>query len=181
MENIFTNRKLKTMKTKIKLTSYLLLLVLNILLTQTFAQGQPEPNMQGNKGEKIEALRIAFISQELNLNPQEAQKFWPVYNQYRGDLKTLHQNFKMDANGQMDATQQLDFEQKKLDLKKKYKGQFEGALGKDKVNQLYNLEHKFHEKLKDMREQRQQQKGNGGQGGLRPGGGNGGGRPFGPK
>lgn len=170
------------MKTITKMTSYLsVLLMLVLISTQMFAQGQPESNAQGNKGEKIEALRIAFISQQLNLNPQEAQKFWPVYNQYKNDLKMLHQNFKMDANGQMDANKQLDFEQKKLDLKKKYKNEFEGALGKEKVNQLYNLEHQFQEKLKDMREQRQQNRGNGGENGPRPGGGNGGGRPFGPR
>ena len=125
MKIIFTNRKMKTMKTITKLTrTFSLFLVLNFLSTAIFAQ-QPEPNMQGNKGEKIEALRIAFISQQLNLNTQEAQKFWPVYNQYRGDLKTLHQNFKMDANGQVDANRQLDFEQKKLDLKKKYKNKYD--------------------------------------------------------
>ena len=135
-------------------------------------QGPPD----GEKGERIEALRIAFISNELNLTPQEAEKFWPVYNQFRGDMKTLHQNFKRDGSGQLNAEQQLDFEQKKLDLKKKYKAQFESCLGKDKVNQLYNLEQKFHDKLKEMRDQRQRQKGNmqgpppGGFRGNRPGG-----------
>ncbi len=137
-------------------------------------QGDPG---NGNKGDKIEALRIAFISQQLNLTPQEAQKFWPVYNQFRGDMKTLNQNFKFDGNNQLTAEQQLDFEQKKLDLKKKYKGQFEGALGRDKVNQLYNLEKQFHDKLKELRDQRQQLKGNGQ--GPPPGGQRGGGRPGG--
>ena len=185
MKNIFTNRKLKTMKTITKTTMYLfVLLVMNLTAANTFAQAPQQPT---DKGERIEQLRIAFISHELNLSPQEGQRFWPVYNQYRNDLKTMHQNFKMNPNGQMDANQQLDFEQKKLDLKKKYKNEFEGALGKDKVNQLYNLEHKFQEKLKDMREQRQQQQGNGGQGGQGGPGGNGGprpggnGRPFGPR
>jgi len=140
-----------------------------------FVNAQQPP--QGNKEDKVEALRIAFISQQLNLTPQEAQKFWPVYNQFRGDMKTLQLNFKFDANGQLTAEQQLDFEQKKLDLKKKYKIQFEGALGKDKVNQLYNIEKQFHEKLKELRDQRQQQKGNGQ--GPPPGGQRGGGRPGG--
>lgn len=145
-----------------------------ILGTNAHAQ-PPQGPPDGDKGERIEALRIAFISRELNLSPQEAEKFWPVYNQFRGDLKTLHQNFKFGGKEPLNAEQQLDFEQKKLDLKKKYKGQFEGCLGKDKVNQLYNLEQKFHDKLKEMREQRQQQKGMqgsppGGFRGNRPGG-----------
>ncbi|MDB5282722.1 MAG: hypothetical protein JWO06_1797, partial [Bacteroidota bacterium] len=121
--------------------------------------------------EKVEALRIAYITQQLNLTPAEAQKFWPVYNVYKGDLETLRKNF----GSNLTAEQQLDMEQKKLDLKKKYKPQFEGALGTEKLNQLYNLERKFQEKLREIREQRMQQRGNGG------GGGGGGGRNWGPK
>src|SRR4029077_4442534 len=111
------------------------------------------------KEDKIEALRIAWISQQLNLTPEEAQKFWPVYNAYRNDLQTLRKNFK-PGEGQLTAEEQLDFEQKKLDLKKKYKTEFEGALGKGKLNQLYGLEEKFHQKLKELREERQQMRGN---------------------
>ena len=157
MEKYFTNRKLKTMK-KLMMTT---MLMAAIFSSNIFAQApQQPPQSPENKGEKIEALKIAFISQQLNLTTQEAQKFWPVYNQFHGDMKTLQQNFKPDVNGQLTAEQQLDFEQKKLDLKKKYKSQFEGALGKDKVNQLYNLEKQFRDKLKELREQRQQQRGN---------------------
>lgn len=174
MKKYFTNRKLKTMN-KLVMTA---LLIAGVFGTDVFAQApQQPPQGPADKGERIEALRIAFISQQLNLTPQEAQKFWPVYNQFNGDMKNLKQNFKPEVNGQLNAEQQLDFEQKKLDLKKKYKGEFEGALGKEKVNQLFNLEKQFHEKLKELREQRQQQRGNmqgpgpGAQrGGARPGG-----------
>ncbi|MES2621655.1 MAG: hypothetical protein V4615_12460 [Bacteroidota bacterium] len=143
-------------------------IIIAVMILGTIAQAQPPHGRpDGEKGEKIEALRIAFISGELNLSPQEAEKFWPVYNQFRAELKTLHQNFKMQDKTQLSAEQQLDMEQKKLDLKKKYKGQFETVLGKEKVNQLYNLEQKFHEKLKEMRDQRQRQ--NGGRQGPPPG------------
>lgn len=151
-----------------------LMMLVMMITVYGFISAQQPPQGNKEKEDKIEALRIAFISQQLNLTPQEAQKFWPVYNQFRGDMKTLQLNFKFDGNGQLTAEQQLDFEQKKLDLKKKYKTQFEGALGKDKVNQLYNIEKQFHEKLKELRDQRQQQKGNGQ--GPPPGGQRGGGR-----
>jgi hypothetical protein len=104
--------------------------------------------------DQIEALRIAFISQQLNLSPEEAQKFWPVYNSYRSESEALHKSY----GGQLTADQQLELEQKKLDLKRKYKPQFETALGKEKLDQLYNLERKFQEKLKEIREQRMQQR-----------------------
>jgi hypothetical protein len=119
------------------------------------------PQAPAGKGERIEALRIAFISQRLNLTPEEAERFWPIYNQYHSELKTLRNNFGMGpGKPQLTAEQSLDFEQKKLDLKKKYKAQFEGALGKEKLNTLYNLEEEFRKKLQELREERQQNRGN---------------------
>ena len=132
----------------------LLLMVLLAGLGVCSAQGQ-NPNNQQSAKDKIEALRIAFISQQLNLTPEEAQKFWPVYNAYRNESESLHKNY----SAQPTADQQLELEQRKLDLKKKYKPQFEAALGTEKLNQLYNLERKFQEKLKEIREQRMQQRG----------------------
>lgn len=137
-----------------------------LMMSSLYAQEGGEVN----KGERIEALRVAYISQELGLTPAEAQKFWPVYNQYRGEMEILRKNFRT-GQGQMTAEQQLDFEQKKLDLKKRYKLQFESTLGKEKCNQLYGLEDKFREKMKALRDQRQQMKGD------RPGMGKG----FGPR
>ena len=32
--------------------------------------------------EKIKALKISFITEKLDLTEQEAQKFWPIYNNY---------------------------------------------------------------------------------------------------
>lgn len=128
--------------------------------TAAFAQLGPPPGDGAQREERIQALRIAFISQRLNLSPDEAQKFWPVYNQFHSEMKTLRQNFRMDSPGQpLTAEQQLDFEQKKLDLKKKYKTQFENVLGKEKLNILYGLEEEFKKKLQELREQRQQQRG----------------------
>lgn len=36
----------------------------------------------GQKREQIKALKTAFITTELSLTPQEAEKFWPLYNAY---------------------------------------------------------------------------------------------------
>lgn len=158
-----------------------------ILLATTATAQNATPPAGSSQHEKIQALRIAFISQQLNLTPTEAQKFWPLYNQYQTDLHTLRENFKPGAGQQPTAEQQLDFEQKKLDLKKKYKTEFEGCLGKDKVNKLYGLEDEFRKKVQEYRDQKH----GGGPGGPPPGGGqygpppggggNGGPRPGGPR
>ena len=129
--------------------------VLAVGLLTTFAV-KPAMLQGAGNGDRIEALRIAYISEQLNLTPEEAQKFWPVYNAYKSDLKAVLQKYPMGTL--LTADQQLALEQQKLDLKVKYKPQFESALGTAKLNQLYNLEHKFQEKLKEIREQRMQQK-----------------------
>lgn len=132
------------------------MLVLCMMLAVMHGQAQ-QTNRQNAK-DQIEALRIAFISQQLNLTPEEAQRFWPVYNAYRAESEALRKAYPAQSS----ADQQLEFEQKKLDLKRKYKSQFETALGTAKLNQLYNLERKFQEKLKEVREQRMQQRAAGG-------------------
>ena len=41
------------------------------------------------RAEKIQSLKIAFITQKLQLTTDEAEKFWPVYNQYDNEIRSL--------------------------------------------------------------------------------------------
>lgn len=107
-------------------------------------------NAQGNRGgrtEKVDALKIAFLTQKLELTSAEAEKFWPVYNQYEDEIQSVR---KENRNGDM-----LDGEQKLLDTRKKYKGSFEKILGPQKLNTLYSAEKEFRtiliKRLKDKR------------------------------
>ena len=43
------------------------------------AQGQQQ---QGQENERIAAYKIALFTRRLNLSPAEAEKFWPLYNDY---------------------------------------------------------------------------------------------------
>jgi hypothetical protein len=87
------------------------------------------------RAEKIQALKIAFITQKLQLSTGEAEKFWPVYNQYENEVKSLRANNK---DGDV-----LENEQKLLDIRKKYKPSFEKILGPEKINNLFNSERDF--------------------------------------
>jgi len=44
-------------------------------------QGMGQGQMQSD-GERLTAYKIAFFTQRLDLSPAEAEKFWPVYNDY---------------------------------------------------------------------------------------------------
>lgn len=44
--------------------------------------------------EKIVAARIAHITSKLNLSPEQAQKFWPVYNEFSAKRDALRKQRK---------------------------------------------------------------------------------------
>ncbi len=109
-----------------------------------FAQ---EEQSARNKHEDIEALKVAFISRELSLSPEDAQKFWPLYNQYSKELHSV----------KTDAPDMLERDEKVLNLRKRYKEPFTKILGQQRVNNMYNAEGKFRQLLfKAMRQQRSQ-------------------------
>ncbi|MBI2730736.1 MAG: hypothetical protein HYX40_08295 [Sphingobacteriales bacterium] len=112
---------------------YLLIALLFIAgLPQLKAQDDPEENS------KIEALKIAFISKKLDLSPDEAQKFWPVYNQYFKEMRQLLKDRKDDGNDDV-----IDQEQKVIDIRKKYRDQFVKIIGHPRMNRLFNAERDF--------------------------------------
>lgn len=98
--------------------------------TQLKAQDDPEENS------KIEALKIAFISKKLDLSPDEAQKFWPVYNQYFKEMRQALKDRKEDDDV-------LDSDQRILDIRKKYKEQFVRVIGQPRMNRLFHAERDF--------------------------------------
>lgn len=59
------------------------LLALIFLLVTTVSFGQ-----RGNR-EKIKSLKVAFITDKLELSSTEAQQFWPVYNKFEEEREQL--------------------------------------------------------------------------------------------
>ena len=56
---------------------HILTLVLTLLICfNTFSQ-----HKRGNR-KKVKALKVSYITEKLNLTKQEAEKFWPIYNQF---------------------------------------------------------------------------------------------------
>lgn len=100
-------------------------------------------------GNRLEALKVAYLTRQLNLTTEEAQKFWPVYNKYSGEVKALRDNRK--------SMDELDMEEKYVGIRKKYKPEFEKVLpGGDRANRFYKADREFHQMLqKEMMERRQ--------------------------
>ena len=53
-------------------------------------QGKPDNEQRKKDWERLQAEKIAFITQELDLTPEEAQVFWPVYTQCWKEVLASH-------------------------------------------------------------------------------------------
>ena len=116
------------------------------------------------KEEKIKALYVAYITQQLALTPDEAQKFWPVHSQYEAELKNVNVN----------NSNEIDRQQSVLNVKKKYQGNFIKILGSERSNNFYRQDAEFRkklvERLKQMRQRKMENGNNGGGTRLQRGG-----------
>jgi hypothetical protein len=126
-----------------------LYLIISFVFICTLANAQTEQPMDHEqRGQNIEALKIAFISKELNLTPQEAEKFWPLYNQYSTELKAA---FKDNHNI-------IERDENVLNIRKRYNGQFIKIIGPERTNNLFGAELRFRQLLiKAMRRQERMQ------------------------
>ena len=103
-----------------------------------------------NKQEKIKALYVAYITQHLELNPEEAQKFWPVHTQFENELKSVNPNLP-----------ELERQQAVLNIKKRYHENFTKLLGARRSEDFFRMKGEFNKKLLErIRKQRQNQRNN---------------------
>ncbi|GGH77450.1 hypothetical protein HNQ91_004117 [Filimonas zeae] len=91
---------------------------------------------------KTEAIRIAYITRQLNLTPQEAQQFWPVYNAYMNELRKVKKS-------QDEIDDEILFEETILQVRKKYRPEFKKILvDQERVNKTFTVERSFRELLR---------------------------------
>lgn len=104
------------------------------------------------RSEQIESIKVAFITSKLDLTSEEAQKFWPVYNNYTTEFLELlkkRKEARYSKNSDPDATISADlvYESKMLELKKKYRKLYAKAIPPQKILALYKAESEFREHL----------------------------------
>lgn len=113
----------------------ILLLTLFLLNINYFCYSQVQ-----NRKNNIEAIQIAYLTRELSLSPDEAQKFWPIYNEYRDELLAVKKEVRDD---------EIMYEEKVVNIRKKYKTDFKKVLETDlRVNQVFLAEKSFRELLR---------------------------------
>lgn len=124
-------------------------LVLTFLSISSWAQ----PDM-----EQMQAIRVAYITNALDLNPTEAERFWPLHNEMSEQLRELRNqrrqlvhNFR-DEEALLRAPESelrnimnrmLELEQEEIAIRREYHTKFLDVLDVHKVALLYRTEEEF--------------------------------------
>lgn len=114
------------------------------------------------KREQIKALKVAFITDELKLTPEEATKFWPIYNAFddkqldlkHNKMRTYKDKLKDDQADKMSDKEatvllaQIESTDDELYLlRKKFNSDLKTVLSPVKILKLKSAEEKFNRKL----------------------------------
>ena len=76
--------------------------LLLVLCTTTAFYGQRKENH-----EKIKSLKVAFITEKLDLSSAEAQTFWPIYNDYQEKRAALRKKERTEVKSKVKEVNQL--------------------------------------------------------------------------
>lgn len=112
--------------------------------------------------ERIKALKTAFITEGLNLSPQDAEKFWPIYNDFNEKRRRLYKKEHADL-GEMECISEekaekmlqeyVNIEREDYLLKKKFFSDLKTIFTAKQIIQLKKIEDDFNRKLiKEYRE-----------------------------
>jgi hypothetical protein len=112
-------------------------LLIALLLFPAFISLGQQNNEDPKDGSRLQAYKIAFLTQKLNLSPQEAQRFWPIYNKYEQEIRAVR------IQNRMNKSTEIETEEKILNIRKKYNDEFGKALSNDKVNTFFKSERDF--------------------------------------
>ena len=145
-------------------------------LAPAFSQDDlgPGPGDKGRMLERMESMRVAFLTNRLDLTTDESTRFWPVYNEYSRkrmelrrdmfDQKRDHRRRELsDEESRKALDEQFSIQEKELALKKNYYEKFKGILPAQKLAKLEPAEMEFNQevirRLKERRENRMGGKG----------------------
>jgi hypothetical protein len=144
--------------------SYIIcLVILGIGIQTAFAQQGPE--QRAKLQQRIESQRIAFITQKLDLSPDESAKFWPVYNEYKKVQKAKKKEIVPDkplnklTNDEAENVIEdyLALDEEMIELKRDYIKKLKEIIPPTKIVLLVQVEMEFNRVVLEKLRQRQGQ------------------------
>ncbi|WP_299899504.1 sensor of ECF-type sigma factor [uncultured Aquimarina sp.] len=141
-----------------------ILLLCVVIFIVNFSFGQ-----RGPRG-KVKALKIAYITEQLDLSTKEAQQFWPIYNEHEEAMENLKRNERKsiraikEANGLENISEQeaedfltnyVSTEEKKFLARKQLIKNLSNVIPNKKILKLVKAEMDFNKRLlKQLRDRR---------------------------
>ena len=118
------------------------------------AQRPAQQHSKTDSRDRIEAQRIGFITQKLQLSPDEAAKFWPIYNEHKDQLKEMRDDFERpdlmnvtDDEARAIIERHFQQEEKRLEMKRTLFNRLRSVIGARKVLMLQAAEKEFNREL----------------------------------
>ncbi len=133
-----------------------ILIILMLMTLNVFSQKNGK-NLKQNR-EKMDALKIAHITKELNLTQSEAQAFWPIYNENENNRKRLRESRKAtlnhegimnltDSEAQAHLNKLTELEEQKEKQERLYLKKLTKVLSAKKILLLKNADRSFKRKV----------------------------------
>lgn len=111
------------MKTRAYILSFILMLA-----TAFSSIAQPH-------GDRVRALRIAYITDKIHLSSQQSEQFWPLYNRYQDEIRAIRRDDRIEDD--------IAMSEAILEVKKKYKVEFLKVISQEQLTALYKAEREF--------------------------------------
>jgi hypothetical protein len=139
------------------------LLLIVTMLCITTSPGYAQQGSDAELRDRIRAAQVAYLSQKLDLTPDEAQKFWPLYNQYTKEVELLIAERRNTGTRSADhpekdpggGDKELGYERRMLDIRTHYDKEFQKVLPTTKAGNVFRTEREFRSQLVRSLKERQ--------------------------
>lgn len=146
------------MKTKIILSTLALSMLSFNAISQEEGKDAKRAELRKEMKENMKARKVAYITKELELTPEESEKFWAVHNKMEDELIALKKHHKPNKSEKLDDLSDSEVEsimqdaftlkEKEIEIRKKYHSEFKAILGIKRTAKFYHLDKGANKRMK---------------------------------
>lgn len=117
--------------------------------TVASAQG----NKNNDRSEKVESAKIAYLTDKMELTAEQAQKFWPVYNEYQNKRRDIVNAYRSgyrqnveeltEQQARVRINELFQVREKELALEQEYAARYQRIISNRQLIKLYRGERDF--------------------------------------
>lgn len=106
---------------------------------------------QGRRMERVHAIKVAYLTDKLQLTSEQSARFWPVYNRFEEEKMALVRTYRKDKSPAENTSEDplrsveddIELQQRMLDLRKEYKDEFLKVISPQQLATLAEAEREF--------------------------------------